>query len=293
MLCIGKGKKLAVMEDNKNSLEHLKILLGELLDSLNESNRALTEKVEKLGRKVEDLSIRIKELEEKAGADKTPDESGLVREDAGQTAAAERPEAGSGEKPEESMAEKEEQESLREMEEENPEEENPEVFSFEMDWQPSTDAGFEIVSDMESGSGGNPAGEDRPTAAGEEEDREDSFMTMDSGNDGDDQNTPAKETVPKTVLDAVRPDWYDWEVDYPAPYIDDVLKGIALNDKLLFVRELFGEDEELFKNTLEKINTMENFKEVVAYMREHYPQWNEQSDEVYRFYMAVRRRYNR
>lgn len=277
MLCIGKGKKLAVMEDNKNSLEHLKILLGELLDSLNESNRALTEKVEKLGRKVEDLSIRIKELEEKEGADKTPDESGLVREDAGQIAAAERPEAGSGENPEESMAE----------------EENPEVFSFEMDWQPSTDAGFEIVSDMESGSGGNPAGEDRPTAAGEETDREDSFMVMDSGDDGDDQNTPAKETVPKTVLDAVRPDWYDWEVDYPAPYIDDVLKGIALNDKLLFVRELFGEDEELFKNTLEKINTMENFKEVVAYMREHYPQWNEQSDEVYRFYMAVRRRFNR
>lgn len=277
MLCIGKGKKLAVMEDNKNSLEHLKILLGELLDSLNESNRALTEKVEKLGRKVEDLSIRIKELEEKEGADKTPDESGLVREDAGQIAAAERPETGSGENPEESMAE----------------EENPEVFSFEMDWQPSTDAGFEIVSDMESGSGGNPAGEDRPTAAGEETDREDSFMVMDSGDDGDDQNTPAKETVPKTVLDAVRPDWYDWEVDYPAPYIDDVLKGIALNDKLLFVRELFGEDEELFKNTLEKINTMENFKEVVAYMREHYPQWNEQSDEVYRFYMAVRRRFNR
>lgn len=256
MLCIGKGKKLAVMEDNKNSLEHLKILLGELLDSLNESDRELTEKVEKLGRKVEDLSIRIKELEEKAGA-----------EEAGQTAAAERPEAGSGEK--------------------------PEVFSFEMDWQPSTDAGFEIVSDTESGPGGNPAGEDRPTEAGEETDGEDPCMTMDSGDDGDDRKTPAKETVPKTVLDAVRPDWYDWEVDYPAPYIDDVLKGIALNDKLLFVRELFGGDEESFKNTLEKINAMENFKEVVAYMREHYPQWNEQSDEVYRFYMAVRRRFNR
>lgn len=103
----------------------------------------------------------------------------------------------------------------------------------------------------------------------------------------------------KMINDAAKPDWYDWEVDYPASYIDDVYKGISFNDRYEFVKELFNvtgnldEAEMIFKETLDAINEMENFKVVVAYMRERFPQWDEQSDEVYRFYMAVRRKFNR
>lgn len=103
----------------------------------------------------------------------------------------------------------------------------------------------------------------------------------------------------KMINDAAKPDWYDWEVDYPASYIDDVYKGISFNDRYEFVKELFNvtgnldEAEMIFKETLDAINEMENFKAVVAYMRERFPQWDEQSDEVYRFYMAVRRKFNR
>ena len=103
----------------------------------------------------------------------------------------------------------------------------------------------------------------------------------------------------KMINDAAKPDWYDWEVDYPSSYIDDVYKGISFNDRYEFVKELFNvtgnldEAEMIFKETLDAINEMENFKVVVAYMRERFPQWDEQSDEVYRFYMAVRRKFNR
>lgn len=103
----------------------------------------------------------------------------------------------------------------------------------------------------------------------------------------------------KIVNEAAKPDWYDWEVDYPADYVDDVYKAISFNDRFEFIKELFnlsgdlGGAEYLFKDTLDDINEMENFKQVVAYIRHRFPKWDEQSDEVYRFYMAVRRRFNK
>lgn len=103
----------------------------------------------------------------------------------------------------------------------------------------------------------------------------------------------------KIINEAARPDWYDWEVDYPASYVEDVYKAISFNDRYEFIKELFnmsgdlGEAECLFKDTLDDINEMENFKQVVAYIRHRFPQWDEQSDEVYRFYMAVRRKFNK
>ncbi len=103
----------------------------------------------------------------------------------------------------------------------------------------------------------------------------------------------------KIINEAARPDWYDWEVDYPASYVEDVYKAISFNDRYEFIKELFnmsgdlGEAEYLFRDTLDDINEMENFKQVVAYIRHRFPQWDEQSDEVYRFYMAVRRKFNK
>ncbi len=100
-------------------------------------------------------------------------------------------------------------------------------------------------------------------------------------------NTPAGKQI---ILEAVKPDWYDWEVDYPAPYIENISDGIGFNDRLLFLKELFNENTNLFGITLTRLNGMESFKEAVDYLREKFPQWNEQSDEVYRFYMNVRRK---
>lgn len=104
---------------------------------------------------------------------------------------------------------------------------------------------------------------------------------------------------PRILNEKARPDWFDWEVDYPAPYIDDIYKGISFNDRYEFVKELFNitgnlsQAELAFKETLDDINAMDNFKEIVSYIRSKYPDWDEQSDEVYRFYMIVRRKFNK
>lgn len=95
------------------------------------------------------------------------------------------------------------------------------------------------------------------------------------------------------VMDKARPDWYDWEVDIPGPYIEDIRDGIGLNDRILFLNDLFYGDEEAFASAILALNGMDRLVEAVEYMRERYPQWNEESDEVYRFYMIVRRRFNK
>ena len=113
------------------------------------------------------------------------------------------------------------------------------------------------------------------------------------------RNEEENDGAPIILNEAARPDWYDWEVDYPASYVDDVYKAISFNDRYEFIKELFnisgdlGEAEVLFKDTLDDINEMENFKQIVEYIRRRFPQWDEQSDEVYRFYMAVRRKFNK
>ena len=107
------------------------------------------------------------------------------------------------------------------------------------------------------------------------------------------------DSIPKILNEAAKPDWFDWEVDYPASYVDDVFRAISFNDRYEFIKELFnisgdlGEAEVLFKDTLDDINEMETFKQVVEYIRRRFPQWDEQSDEVYRFYMAIRRKFNK
>ena len=95
------------------------------------------------------------------------------------------------------------------------------------------------------------------------------------------------------VVDKARPDWYDWEVDIPGPYIEDIRDGIGLNDRILFLNELFYGDEEAFASVISALNGMGRLVDAVEYIRERYPQWDEESDEVYRFYMTVRRRFNK
>ncbi|MEG1511356.1 MAG: hypothetical protein RR312_05785 [Bacteroidales bacterium] len=101
---------------------------------------------------------------------------------------------------------------------------------------------------------------------------------------------PVKEKEDFLVMDTIKPEWYDWEVDYPAPYIQDIAAGIGFNDRLLFLKVLFNGDEKEFINTVNEINKMESFKNAINYIRQHFPNWDEQSDEVYRFYMNVRRK---
>ena len=75
-----------------------------------------------------------------------------------------------------------------------------------------------------------------------------------------------------------------WRTAMPGAAVKDVRSAISLNDRVLFIRELFGGDAGLF------INAMGSLDEMVAYVNERHPGWDLDSDTVYRLMMAVRRK---
>ncbi len=100
-----------------------------------------------------------------------------------------------------------------------------------------------------------------------------------------------EEEEPKPDPEKKGEDWYDWEYDYPAEYVDDLLDTMGINDKLEFVRELFHSDPAMFNSQMKEIDTMPNFKAIVQYFRQAHPEWKEDSDTVYRLYMHIRRKF--
>ena len=88
-------------------------------------------------------------------------------------------------------------------------------------------------------------------------------------------------------------DWYDWEYDYPAEYVEDLVGSMGINDRLEFIRELFNSNSVEFERDMQHIDQLPNFKTIVSYMRQTHPNWDEESDTVYRFYMHVRRKFRK
>ena len=81
-----------------------------------------------------------------------------------------------------------------------------------------------------------------------------------------------------------------WRTAIPGSPVKDIRSAISLHDRIIFINGLFDEDPMLFQQVLTAINSMSSLNEVVDYIAEMRPDWDMESDEVYRFMMAVRRR---
>ena len=81
-----------------------------------------------------------------------------------------------------------------------------------------------------------------------------------------------------------------WRKDMPGTPVRDIRSAISLNDRVFFINTLFDENAQAFVDTLTKINAMETLDQVVEYITGQYPHWNLNSETVYRFMMAVRRK---
>ena len=110
---------------------------------------------------------------------------------------------------------------------------------------------------------------------------------------------PVAEPAVEAVMDAVEPkvavidsmtDRQAWRTDMPGSPVRDIRSAISLNDRILFIKSLFAQDPMAFQETLTRINQMESLDEVVAYVVAERPDWNLESETVYRFMMAVRRK---
>ena len=83
-----------------------------------------------------------------------------------------------------------------------------------------------------------------------------------------------------------------WRTDIPGSPVKDIRAAIALVDRALFINKLFAENPEAFMATINAVNQMSTLDEAVEYLASAHPSWNFESDIVYRFMMAIRRKVN-
>ena len=81
-----------------------------------------------------------------------------------------------------------------------------------------------------------------------------------------------------------------WRTDRPGSQVKNVISAISLNDRVLLINVLFREDPILFQSTISAFNGMTNLDEAISYIQTNFPDWDMNSEPVYRLMMAVRRK---
>lgn len=81
-----------------------------------------------------------------------------------------------------------------------------------------------------------------------------------------------------------------WKTDIPGSPVRNIISGISLNDRILFINTLFKGDAGAFQSTISLFNSFESLSQAETFIQDNYPSWNLDSEVVYRFMMAVRRK---
>ena len=98
------------------------------------------------------------------------------------------------------------------------------------------------------------------------------------------------ESVAKPTVNDAMAAQQAWRKDMPGSQVRDIRSAISLNDRIIFINYLFREDPMAFQDSLTRINQMESLDQVVDYICTDFPEWDLNSEVVYRFMMAVRRK---
>lgn len=76
----------------------------------------------------------------------------------------------------------------------------------------------------------------------------------------------------------------------PIPPAADIRKQIGINDKYLFISELFGNDKEAYETVITELNSFDSLPEAQEWLKAAVHQqfrWNEDSDTVNMFYTIL------
>ena len=101
---------------------------------------------------------------------------------------------------------------------------------------------------------------------------------------------PAPAPAPQPLSTVPETNDYAWSKDKPGILVKNIRSGISLLDRAQFIGTLFKEDFALYDSTIAALNELNSLDEAVAYVKEHFPQWNLGSDVAYRFMMAIRKK---
>ncbi len=72
--------------------------------------------------------------------------------------------------------------------------------------------------------------------------------------------------------------------------LSEIKSGIGLGDRFLYIRELFGGSNDLFEETIDKLNEMDSMEKALEYLDENFC-WNAESPTVITFLNVVKRKY--
>ncbi|HDP75202.1 MAG TPA: hypothetical protein ENN49_04915 [Bacteroidales bacterium] len=72
--------------------------------------------------------------------------------------------------------------------------------------------------------------------------------------------------------------------------ITDLAKAIGINDKFLFIKELFGGDADLYNQTIKHINQLTDLNEAIIYIHENF-EWEADNETAMAFIDLVRRKF--
>lgn len=81
-----------------------------------------------------------------------------------------------------------------------------------------------------------------------------------------------------------------WKTAMPGTPVKNIISAISLNDRVLFINSLFKENPIAFQEAIATFNSMSSFAEAEEYVLQNHPEWNLNSDIVYRLMMAIRRK---
>lgn len=183
-----------------------------------------------------------------------------------------------------------EQESAQEVEQE-PEDLPEAVPGQEIQAEPETEAEPEQIAGPESVTGPEP--ETKP----EDLPEEDGFSLF--GGMAEEEEPKARKTKAQSehrqysghkVIADQKYGNEAWRKDMPGPEVKDVRSAISLNDRVMFISTLFRDDSMLFQDVINKINALTTLEKAVQYLKENFPEWDMDSELVYRFMMSVRRK---
>ncbi|MDR1554275.1 MAG: hypothetical protein LBS69_12575 [Prevotellaceae bacterium] len=132
--------------------------------------------------------------------------------------------------------------------------------------------------------------EEKPTQKVEEKVSTDKTVTETEHVNETPQNEPAA-TLGETLQKSKRFLSDDFaETDVLLTPIKDLNKGIGLNDKFLFAKELFGGNAQQFGKTITVINEMNSIEDALEYIKNNFS-WKENNTVVKHFITLVRRRF--
>ena len=134
----------------------------------------------------------------------------------------------------------------------------------------------------------SPAAKPAPAPAAPEEPDPEEELLMD-GPARTNLNDKQGRNVRKAVMDVVGQK-LAWKTAMPGTPVKNVISAISLNDRVLFINTLFKEDPMAFQEAIAAFNGMASFDEAEEYVKANYPDWNLNSDLVFRLMMAVRRK---